>query len=133
MKKTGRPIVAGDKRSKLVAFYLTPDDASKLKNRAEKGGFKSMSSLVTALMEPIIQGGFSLRSGVSALSRVQKFMESNGDTMSLTMSGLKEELLALWQPPPPIVPEEYNISQLKQDLQELLIELEETQTLTMQS
>lgn len=128
----GRPPTPGEKRSKLVAFYLTEGDANSLKEQAEKGKFKSMSSFVTAVIEPMIQGGFSLKSGVRGLLRVQAYMEKNGALMGVGGPlGLAQEVLDLFRPPPPIVPEDdYDISHLKEDLRELLDELEKTNTLT---
>ena len=127
MKKPhGRPPSEGDKRTKLVAFYLTPNDHHTLKNIAEKGGFKSTSSLLTALIEPVIQGRLALRSALSAITRVQRFMESNGAKFGVKAADVKEGILNLiWSPPPPVIPDAVeDISQLKKDLRALLAELE---------
>lgn len=127
--KTGRPIAEGEKRTKLVAFYLTENDFASLKEFAEKGGFKSTSSLLTALNEPLIHGRLSLSSGVKALSRVQRFMEASGPKFKATWKDVGEEMLNLFTPPPPTIPEDVlNISQLKQDLRALLEELENQTT-----
>jgi len=124
-KPQGRPQVEGEKRSKLVAFYLTETDYASLKRIAEIGGFKSTSSLLTALTEPVIQGRLSFVSGVKALSRVQRFMESSGAKFDATWTEAGEQMLQLFTPPPPTIPDDVlNISQLKQDLRDLLEELE---------
>jgi 4-hydroxyphenylpyruvate dioxygenase-like putative hemolysin len=129
MKKTGRPPVEGEKRTKLVAFYLTETDFAALKDLAEKGGFKSTSSLLTALNEPVIQERLTLVSSVKALSRVQRFMESNGAKFDASWSDVRDGMLKLFTPPPPALPDELlNISQLKQDLLGLLDELEKQET-----
>lgn len=127
MKKNlgGRPPVEGEKRAKLVAFYLTETDYATLKHLAEKGGFRSTSSLITSLVEPVIQAKLSLRSSVQALSRVQRFMESNGAKFGATLADYREGMLQLFAPPPPTIPDEVlDISQLKADLRALLAELE---------
>lgn len=127
MKKNlgGRPPVEGEKRTKLVAFYLTETDHNKLKTAAEKGGFKSTSSLLTALNEPVIQGGLSMVSAVRALSTVQRFMESNGAKFDAKWADVGQDMLKLFAPPPPpLDPALLDISQLKQDLRDLLDELE---------
>jgi len=121
----GRPPVEGEKRTKLVAFYLTETDYNALKGLAEKGKFKSTSSLLTALTEPVIQGKLSLRSSVTALSRVQRYMEANGAKFTASLADVRDGMLQLFTPPPPTIPDEVlNISQLKQDLRDLLDELE---------
>jgi hypothetical protein len=135
MKKTnGRPPVEGDKRSKLVAFYLTLNDHHTLKDLAAKGGFKSTSSLLTALVEPVIQGNLALRSAVSAITRVQRFMESNGAKFGASLSDVKDGVLQLiWSAPPPVIPDDVeDISQLKADLRALLAELEKQGNQTKQ-
>jgi hypothetical protein len=124
-KLTGRPPVEGEKRTKLVAFYLTETDYNKLKRLAETGGFKSTSSLLTALNEPVVQGGLSMVSSVRALSTVQRFMESNGANFDAKWADIGQDMLKLFSPPPPALdPALLDISQLKQDLRDLLDELE---------
>jgi hypothetical protein len=127
MKKPiiGRPPVEGEKRSKLVAFYLTETDHRKLKKLAEEGGFRSTSNLLTAVNEPIIQGGFALATGVKTLSTVQRFMEANGVKFEASWADVRDGMLKLFTPPPPTLdPQLLDISQLKQDLRDLLDELE---------
>jgi hypothetical protein len=128
-KPLGRPPVEGEKRSKLVAFYLTETDFAALKDLAEKGGFKSTSSLLTALNEPVIQERLSLVSGVKALSRVQRFMESNGAKFEASWTEVGQGMLKFIAPPPPALPDELlNISQLKEDLLGLIKDLEKQET-----
>lgn len=131
-KKMGRPPAEGEKREKLVPFYLTQSDHELLKKAADKGKFKSTSSLITAMVEPVIQGGFSLRAAVQAISRVQKFMEGNGVKFSASFSELKDGMLKLFTPPPPIIPDQIeDLSQIIQDLRRLADELEkQTETKT---
>lgn len=125
-KPTGRPPVEGDKRTNLVAFYLTVNDHRLLKMAADKGGFKSTSSLVTALVEPIIRGGFSLRASVRAIGQIQRFMEANGVKFKASMADVKEGLLNLvFSTPPPIISDEIeDLSQLISDLRRVADELE---------
>jgi len=123
-KPSGRPVTPGDKRDKLVSFYLTQVDAETLKSLADKGGFKGTSTLLTALIEPIIHGGFSIHSGCRSINRVQKFMENNGVKTSISGQVLMEVVRDLFAPPPPIPDDVEDIFQLKADLRALLAELE---------
>jgi 4-hydroxyphenylpyruvate dioxygenase-like putative hemolysin len=114
-----------EKRTKLVAFYLTHTDHDALRELAHKGRFKSTSSLLTALIEPVIQGRLSLLAAVKALSRVQRFMEANGAVFKASMGDVRDGMLQLFSPPPPTIADEMlDLSQLKQDLRDLLDELE---------
>lgn len=123
-KPSGRPVIPGDKRDKLVSFYLTQVDAEKLRSYAESGGFKGTSTMLTALIEPLIHGGLSIRSGCRSINRIQKFMENNGVKTSVTGKILMEAVRDLFAPPPPIPDDVEDISQLKADLRALLAELE---------
>lgn len=123
-KPSGRPVTPGDKRDKLVSFYLTQVDAEKLRSFADRGGFKGTSTMLTALIEPLIQGGLSIQSGCRSINRVQKFMENNGVKTSISGQILIDAVRDLFAPPPPIPDEVEDISQLKADLRALLAELE---------
>lgn len=126
MKKIiGRPPLDSEKRIKLVAFYLTQTDHDLLKKAADKGKFKSTSSLITSMVEPVIQGGFSLRAAVRAIGRVQQYMEANGVKFTASFSDVKEGMLQLFTPPPPIIPDDVeDLSQLVSDLRTVADELE---------
>lgn len=125
MKKIGRPPTDTEKRTKLVAFYLTETEFQQLKRWADRGGFKSTSSMLTALVEPVIQGGLSLVSAAKAISRVQRFMEANGEKFSASMSQVKQGMLNIFTAPPPIIGDDMlDNSQLQADLRALLAELE---------
>ena len=130
MKKTaGRPPVPGEKRTKLVQFYLTESDAARLANFAKIGGFKGVSTFLTALNEPIIQGGLAVRAAARSMNRIQKFMENNGTKFGVKSGDLFEAVRDLFAPPPPIPDDVEDLSQLKADLRALLAELENaTQT-----
>lgn len=123
-KPSGRPPTEGDKRDKLVSFYLTQVDAQKLRKFANNGGFKGTSTLLTALVEPIIHGGFSIQSGCRSINRIQKFMKDNGAPMGVNGRILMEAIRDMFAPPPPIPDDVEDISQLKADLRALLAELE---------
>ncbi len=123
-KPMGRPVTPGDKRDKLVSFYLTKVDAERLKRFADKGGFKGTSTLLTALIEPIIHGGLSVQSGCRSINRVQKFMKDNGSPMTVNGRILMEAIRDMFAPPPPIPDDVEDLSQLKADLRALLAELE---------
>lgn len=123
-KPTGRPPVQGDKRDKLVSFYLTKVDSEKLKKFADLGGFKGTSTLITALMEPIIHEGLSVQGAARAVNRVQKYMERNGVKFTVTFRELLKTGRDLFGPPSPIPEDIEDISQLKADLRALLAELE---------
>jgi len=127
-KTAGRPAVPGDKRDKLTAFYLTPSDFEKLRKCADIGGFKGTSTLLTAIIEPIIQGGFSIASAARALNRVQKYSEANGLKFDVSWRAVVEGARDLFAPPPPIPDDVEDLSQLKADLRALLAELEKPKT-----
>lgn len=127
MKKNpgGRPIVPGEKRDKMFCIYLTQTDYAKLKDYALKGGFKSSSALAVAIVEPIIQGGLSLRSAITGVHRIQEFMAKNGVKFGGTVTELGQAVMNLFTPPPPTIPDDVeDLSQLKADLRALLAELE---------
>jgi hypothetical protein len=126
MKKNvgGRPPVPGDKREKLVPCYLTKATAEKLRKYAEAGGFKGTSTLLTAIVEPIVEGGLSVQSAARSLNRVQKYMEKNGAPFGVSWKILKEAGRDLFAPPPPIPDDVEDLSRLKADLRALLAELE---------
>lgn len=127
-KANGRPPVPGEKRIKLVAFYLTESDQESLKKTAAEGGFKSMSSVVTIMMESLIHGGFSLKSAAFGLSLVRGQMQKNGVKFTASPKEMAQAVFDLFVPPPPLISDdEIDLSQLKHDLRSLLDELE-TQT-----
>lgn len=105
-------------RDKLTAFYLTEQDASYLREIAHRGGFRSTSHLVTAIVEPLCLGAFSLTSWVRNGARIQKHMESRGVRFTADWSSLVG-LLKL-EVPPAIPEEPISIEQLKADLQKVV-------------
>lgn len=130
MKKNvgGRPAVPGDKRDKLVAFYLTKVDFATLAKAASAGGFKGTSTLLTALVEPILHGGLSVEAAARSVNRIQKHMESNGAKFSVSIASLIKSGKDLFAPPPPIPDDVEDLSKLKADLRALLAELENQTT-----
>jgi hypothetical protein len=132
MKKTGRPEVPGDKRDRLVQFYLTQNDAALLEKMVEKGKFRGISTFLTALVEPILQGGLSVESAARSVVRIQQFMVKNGAEFEVNWKHIFQTTRDLFAPPPRIIPDEpEDLSQLKQDLRDLLEQLE-NQTKTKQ-
>lgn len=124
MKKNGRPPVPGDKRDKLVQFYLTQKDASRLALCVEAGKFKGVSTFLTALVEPILQGGLSIQSAARSVNRLQKHMERNGAGIGVNWKIIRDATRDLFAPPPPLPDDVEDLSQLKADLRALLAELE---------
>lgn len=124
-KPAGRKPVPGEKREKLVQFYLTETDSKQLtKYAVELGKFKGVSTLLTALVEPIIQGGFSVQAAARSVIRIQRFMEKNGAPVGVNGRVILDAFRDLFAPPPPIPDEPEDVSQLKADLRALLRELE---------
>lgn len=64
-------------RTRHVAFYLTPFDGDELKRFAADLEFKSVSQMVSAIVERLIIGGFSplcwLKVGLQFSARARKF------------------------------------------------------------
>jgi hypothetical protein len=113
-------------RSRMTTFYLTEDDYRLLKRYAASGGFKSASHMITAIMEPLLQGQLSILSFTRSAKRLQMFMESHGQQFRADTSSLKE--LFLFPPPPPPIPDEpISVAQLRQDFERVLEILEHEQ------
>lgn len=53
-----------DLRDVRVVIYMTRDDADYLTRHADRLGFKSRSTLVVAILERLVMGGFSVASFV---------------------------------------------------------------------
>lgn len=118
------------KRTKLTAFYLAEDDYELLRRMARAGGFKSMSHMMTALVEPILRGGFSLVSFIRSANRLQKFMERHGVKFTVSWSSLVE--FTLFPSPPPAIPEEpLDLDQVTDDLANVVAALAEDQGLDL--
>lgn len=120
-----------EKRTRLVGFYLTPTDYIALDDMRTKGGFKSVSSVVTAIVEPLIQDRLSVMSAVRSITRIQRFMTERGGRFDASLKDVRDGMLNLFTPPPPIIPDDDDpekaaeyLSQLKADLRALLAELE---------
>lgn len=126
MKKNigGRPPVPGEKRDKLVAFYLTQVDYATVAKAASLGGFKGASTLLTALVEPIVHGGLSVEAAARSVNRIQRQMELKGVKFTVSLASLLKSGRDMFAPPPPIPDDVEDISQLKADLRALLAELE---------
>ena len=68
----GRPLTDKSKRTEQVAFYVTPDDLAYMDQVAKGCGFRSRSSLCSAIMERLCIGGFS---GVSFIKLGWQFAQ----------------------------------------------------------
>lgn len=113
-------------RSRMSTFYITEHDHQKLRRLAVVGGFKSSSHLVTAILEPILQGDLSILAFTRSAKRLQKFMEAHGTEFSVNTSSLKE--LFLFPPPPPAIPDEpISVDQLRRDFEQVLEVLQNEQ------
>ena len=123
--KGGRPPSPGEKRTRLVQFYLTEADASTLFKAATAGGFKGASTLLTALVEPILQGGLCVASAARSVTRVQRRMEkSSGARFEASPRVWLAAARDLFAPPPPIEEQPEDLIQLRQDLRACLSEVE---------
>jgi hypothetical protein len=120
----GRPPVPGDKRDRLTQFYLTQVDYDRLQKFASEGGFRGISTLLTALIEPVVQGGLSIAAAARAINRLQKYMQANGAEFHTSPAHILHTARDLFAPPPPISEDIEDLSRLKQDLRNLLDELE---------
>jgi len=105
-------------RDKMVIFYLTEQDASQLREIAHRGRFRSTSHLLTAIVEPVLLGGFSLAAFIRSAKRVQGVLQARGVKFTADWSDLVE----LFQPQvPPAIPEEpISIDQLREDFERVL-------------
>jgi hypothetical protein len=116
-------------RTRMATFYITEHDYRKLKRYAADGGFKGVSHMITAIVEPLLQGDFSIMSFVRSAKRIQKFMEANGAQFVVDSSSLRE--LPFFSPPPPPIPEEpISVEQLRKDFERVLAVLEREQRAT---
>jgi hypothetical protein len=110
----------------MTTFYLTEDYYRKLKRFAAIGGFKSGSHMITAIIEPLLQGDLSILAFTRSARRLQKFMERNGAIFRVDTSSLKE--LFVFPPPPPPIPDEpISLDQLRKDFERVLKILEREQ------
>lgn len=113
-------------RTRMATFYITEHDYRKLKRYAADGGFKGVSHMITAIVEPLLQGELSIMSFIRSAKRLQKFMESNGAQFGVDSSSLRE--LPFFSPPPPPIPEEpISVDQLRKDFERVLAVLEREQ------
>jgi hypothetical protein len=113
-------------RTRMATFYITEHDHQKLKRYAFDGGFRSPSHLITAIIEPLIQGDLSILSFTRSAKRLQSFMKRNGARFAVDASSLKE--LFLFAPPPPAIPDEpISVEQLRKDFEQVLEVLEREQ------
>lgn len=110
----------------MATFYVTEHDHHKLKRYAAIGGFKSTSHMLTAIVEPLLQGELSIMAFIRSAKRLQKFMESNGAEFCIDTSSLKE-LFLFPAPPPPIPEEPISVDQLREDFERVLEVLEREQ------
>jgi len=123
--KGGRPVSPGEKRTRLVQFYLTEPDYATLCKAATAGAFKGVSTLLTALVEPILQGGLSVSSAGRSVVRVQRRMEkSSGARFEASPRVWLAAARDLFAPPPPISEQPEDLIQLCQDLRACLAEVE---------
>jgi 3-methyladenine DNA glycosylase AlkC len=91
----------------------------------QAGKLKGMSTLLTALVEPILQGGLSVESAVRSVRRLQRRLEDKGTKLNVDWSSLLETARDLFAPPP-MIPDDLDnqdLSQLEQDLEALLADV----------
>jgi hypothetical protein len=73
-----RPKSTTDVRSKMNGFYLTEEDSVALAQFAKRAGFRSTSQLVTALIERLLIGGFSISVFVKLAFQLRAYVDKNG-------------------------------------------------------
>lgn len=122
--KGGRPPSPGEKRTRLVQFYLTVADSVILEKAATAGRFRGVSTLLTALVEPILQGGLSVASAARSVVRVQRRMVEAGARFGAAPRAFVDAVKDFFAPPPPIPEEPEDLIQLREDLRVVLAELE---------
>jgi hypothetical protein len=67
-----------DPRTKHLAFFMTPEDAIRLREAAPFLGFRTHGKLVTAICEALLAGGFSPLSFMLLGFQIQKHQEKHG-------------------------------------------------------
>lgn len=80
--KGGRPKITNretEMRSKMIGYYLTPDDARNLEDFAKVSGFRSTGQLTTAIMERLLIGGFAPLCFAKIGLQIQAFAQKNGN------------------------------------------------------
>lgn len=85
-------------RDKQISFYVTKEDAEFLNNISQGMGFKSRSVLVTAILEALIQGGFSGPAFWKLQLQIMKRLDKHGYPGQLDFSAILR--------PPPVLPDE---------------------------
>jgi hypothetical protein len=122
----GRPPFPGDTREQLVQFYVTKRDATTLRILATAAGLRGVGTVLCALVEPIVQGGFSVVSAGRSVVRLQRLVQkrSGGRSFAPAVSALFEGVRDLFAPPPPIPDEPEDLLKLRDDMRAALAELE---------
>jgi hypothetical protein len=95
MAKMGRPkqdVV----RDKQTSFYITKSDAELLDDLARGLGFQARSKLITAIIEGLIDGGFSVPAFIRLGNAINNRLEKHGYPRQID--------LGLIFRPPPIFP-----------------------------
>lgn len=118
LKRKPGPAPQAVTRSKVCHFFLTEDDAKSLDDYATALGLKSRSSLVTFVIETILEDGLSGASFMRAHGAIHKRLEQHKYPMAYDFS-------VLFRPPPVLPAMEMTeeevakfISELKRELQQ---------------
>lgn len=122
--KGGRPPLPGEKRNRLAQFYLTVADYGTVEKAAAAGGFRGVGSFLTALVEPIVQGGISVLSASRSVVRIQRRMEKGGARFEASPRSFVGAVRDMFAPPPPIPDEPEDLYQLREDLRVIQLQLE---------
>jgi hypothetical protein len=126
----GRPPFPGEKREQLVQFYVTKVHYEKLKTYASQAKLRGVSTFLTALVEPIIEGRMQIAAAVRSITRLQTAMEKNGHKFLFNARIVIDSTRDMFAPPAPIPDDVEDISRLIADLESLVAELKTQQTNT---
>ena len=97
-----------DPRNKHLAFFMTDDDAIRLRDCAKSLGFMSHGKLVTCIMEALMTGGFSPLSFMLLGFQIQKHQEKHGNPNDPKKP--IQERFWFCRPPLPILDPEFTLS-----------------------
>lgn len=76
MAKKGRPRLQSP-RNKQLSFFLTEEDAEYLNKVASSLGLRSRSVVLTAIVEGLIESGFSLAGFIKVGNQIHKRLEKH--------------------------------------------------------
>ena len=123
----GRPRFPGETREQLVQFYVTKAHYERLKDYAAQAKLRGVSTFLTALVEPIIEGKMQIAAAVRSITRLQAAMEKNGIRFVFNARIVIDATRDMFAPPASIPDDVEDISRLIADLESLVAELKTQQ------